>query len=735
MAVFARYGMQLAGKEAVYTGHLENDKKLYVTNSSVMIVGVNGVEFELGIGIINCVMPRDTTVRVSWRAPKQITDDRPELQWSIYVHDLELDLERMYPDKKVRKAAEKTEAPHLAMVIQKTAQSAHTMNTPLPNDYLIMRTGEHLVKTYQGLGIWGTGKFYITNMAVYFVINRTGLVYAMPFELFDGVDYTNDTLKLYTFEPIWIAGHEPSERKHRMTLIRLIGADSQETCDILAKQFKTGGTQEEKQFAEFVNKYGNMTPDQLHKETYTRPADGNYSPMSHYMELLAQRKWGLPPVFEVASWDMQAVRACLCHGISLDVAGDLTKDDAMYRTKLEDWIKEHAIMESKTASIKNDLYSILTENLDKDAAENVRNTNMFLLDDIIKEIAANDILRPSFGPESIKIKKRWADSIRKSIKSNNKLKHLLDTNTDFPNYWSQGEADKILKNSTYQKSVNTLGEMMQKYDPEYLGRIPYSADLYHQSFHDAHEKEALARTRRVYDEWSRTHEVPQFSDATSTEWVEYLIENMDEDKVTAMDSYFGWIPSHFTILRDGITAAKNTAARIERTVLPKGIEQGMLYTDTWRDSEKQMWFTTNPSEAIAETVLATMTHDQCSQKYGFRALAFPESMIEMKHGQPAVYNKDRGVWIILSTVDDEDITKEMYEERIRNDLVYSTRQMQISIMNDGAVRNMTKKELEWANEVFSLGPVLPLGERMRRVMFVILLSGKIPPNHEEMMQI
>lgn len=239
ISAHARLFVQWQGNDILYGGHIKDGRLLYITRESLAILGPGRDDlFDLSVSFIRYVKFTGTEVRIFWRNPKQLHKGRVELKWHIWSCNIDLDIKKMYDGRKERNAAKKTEGKKLATVIINTVQASHTGNTPIPNDCLLMYAGEHLVESYKGESKWGSGKFYISNLGVYFVDDDAGLVFIIPFNIFNGVDLQQDTLKIHYFEPIWIAGQNPSSSTPNVFDVRLRSDNSAKAYEILTTVFK-----------------------------------------------------------------------------------------------------------------------------------------------------------------------------------------------------------------------------------------------------------------------------------------------------------------------------------------------------------------------------------------------------------------------------------------------------------------------------------------------------------------
>lgn len=225
--------MQWDGKDVIYNAKVKENRELYVTSESLAIVTKHEGDFyQMDIKLIRCAQPSGEVVKLFWRRPGYF-DNQPEARWVEGKLELQLDLKKMYPNRKERKVAKKTEANHLAMLIHKTVQQAHTMNIPITNDYLAMHTGEHLVKKYASLSKWGAGNIYITNMGVYFASDEIGLLFNMPFEHINGATLDTVYIKLYFLKTIWV--NPQSNIETDMLTIGVTGDKFTEAYEIISK--------------------------------------------------------------------------------------------------------------------------------------------------------------------------------------------------------------------------------------------------------------------------------------------------------------------------------------------------------------------------------------------------------------------------------------------------------------------------------------------------------------------
>lgn len=225
--------MKWEGNDVIYNCHIKKDVELYVTSEALVAVGKHESGFsQMSIKMIRCALPFGEMIKLFWRRPGRLGGESED-RWIDGKVEFVLDLKKMYPDRKERNNAKKTEATRLAMIILKTAQDAYTGNTPIPNDCLAMHANEHLVKSYKCFAKGAYGKLYITNLGVYFVVNGIGLAFSMSFEYISGATHDAYVIKLYFLVPKWV--NRLSNRDTNTFVIRIMGDGFTEAHETISK--------------------------------------------------------------------------------------------------------------------------------------------------------------------------------------------------------------------------------------------------------------------------------------------------------------------------------------------------------------------------------------------------------------------------------------------------------------------------------------------------------------------
>lgn len=731
--------MNLAtGEQPIYTGRLSKDKELYVTRDSLVVISEEkGKKFETEIGHIRCAFPySDNIVRIYWRTPKQVSAGKPLLSWHRYHQDFELDLKAMFHDKKQRQHAEKTETKNLAGLILQTIQEHHSLNNPNTKGYIAMHTGEYVIGAYEAQCKFGNGELIVTNLGVYFTSFRDGLCLDMPFDMLDAYDNNNKTVKIHYFEPFWEEGYELTTKKNRSIEIRINDEQAQKVCDDIARGFSDGGAQEIRALANYMEKFGNMTPDELFREIHTgKTAEEN--DIGDYMYILAKRKWGEAPTPLIYTWDENTVRACLCTGVPLDAAGGLTDIDRKYRKDITDYSVRGDKLDKELEPLIADFMKIVTENIDEDEKNRVGTTyTCSILDDFLKETVRTGTIAEDFLSETAVKELKWEDDFNKLIVENGLAPMHFERFFKIPPLWSKEEAERILADRDYQTLRKLIREKLEEFDPIHKGVVIPQAATYARTFSAKHMNESVTRSRKIYDEWTKTVGLTEYTDPTVKDWIEYLLEILDEDKEEMRRAHYGAETETFPeMLRKAILESNNTKTMLQRIVIPDGIAKEDIYVDAWYDKARKSWFTTSTYKRIEDTDKAVMTPDMCEQKFATRATVFSEDLIEMKHGFPAVYDDTNKWWVLLSTIPDEKITELMVKEKRCDDsLRYNVQEPNIVILENGDLGPMTEKEFYWTALLADGLEPIPLNERIRRLLFYTACNCVVNLNEADMLQ-
>ena len=707
-------------RNPLYSGHLKGNEELYVKEDSLVVIHEKkGSMFSLELKQIRCAYPvAHDKVRIFWRAPKGIKKTGMS-EWSRFQYDFNLDLKKAFPDKKLRRQAEKTEAKRLANVILHASQKIYTINQPNMKGYLAMHTGEYVMSSYKGQCKFGEGDILITNLGIYFVEYNQGLCFDLPLDLLDSYDHKNKTVKIHYYEPQWKDGYDVSSKKNRKFEVRIKSDTAEKVYDSIKKAFSDGGAKEIRMLEKYTEQFASMTPDEHYAE-YFSGKFGVFKEYDDYLSILAKRVWGVPSTVEVGKKDAEVIFACLCTGIPISVAGGLTEKDkafreetARYHNRFEEYTKQYV-------PLKEDIMELITKNLDEDDTAKVRaQCNPHVVFDTVKELAEKEIMSDSFKPQSL------VDWIEFQKETNEKLiaQKLIDYPYGFKFGWgseifcpwSVEDAKRIVANKDFHSIIEFITELVEKY-PDIS--VFMNGTGYYKTFEGDQMEEIKVRVRRVYDEWCKTNPLSEWTDASDREWVLDTIKNLDEEQLEMKRTQFGEDKTEAELLRDAEMESENTKQRLERSIKPTGIEEHDMYVDAWYDKTKHRWFTTNPYHRIAKTKLAIMTPDACEQKFGHRANVFTEDAVELKHGYPAVYDEEDKWWVILSTISKDKITKEMVDEAYVNQIRYDVVEPKTTIANDGGIAPVTEKEwtLHSLNHEYYGNP-LPLNERIRRLLF------------------
>ena len=721
----------------LYSGHLKKSEELYVKEDTLVVIHEDkGSMFTLDLKEIRCVFPiSPDQVRIFWRAPKNVKKNQPLKEWNRYQKDFDLDLKKSFPDREQRGKALKTEAKRLTNIILDAIQKTHTSNQPNMKGYLAMHTGEYLMSSYKGQCKFGTGDMFITNLGIYFVTFDKGLCFDMPLNILDSYDPNNKTVKIHYYEPQWQDGYDKLSKKNRKFEVRISSDTAETVCDSITKAFSDGGAKEMRVLTEHTAEFGEFTPDQ-HYAAYFEGKVGTFKNYNDYLSILAKKKWGIPPTSEIKYSDSKAVLACLCAKIPLKIAGELTEKDKAFREETIRYNDRFVEFSKHYTPLRDDIMEIITKNLDDEETAKVKECHPNVTFDTIKELAEREIIVNSFKPQSLV---NWIQ-LQKDINE----KVIAQRSVDCPNGfdfnwnseifcpWSVDEAKRIVADKDFHAIIEHIESLEEEYSDIDLS---INAGVHFKTFEGEQCNETKLRVRRVYDEWCKTNPLSEWTDASNRKWVQDTISKLDEEKLEMQRQHFDQETTTIENLRDAEMESENTKTRLERSIKPKGIAEKDIYVDAWHDEEKHRWFTTNPYFRITETEMSIMTPDACDQKFGYRAKVFTDDTIELKHGYPAVYNEEMKWWVLLSTISEDKITKEMVKDKWDDKLRYNIVESNIVITNNGTLSPQTEREffLNTENNEEE-GRLLPLGERIRRLLFVGMTAFMVAVTEEDKKQ-
>lgn len=711
----------------LYTGYLK-DAELYINNDMLQIAHKEHELFTLDLGHLRCAAPiSGDTVRIFWRIHSNEDYSGDNTHHNIpqnnnrYQYDIKLDIRRMFSDKKQRRLAYKTESKKLANILLDISQKKHKIKEPNKIGYLAMHAQEHIIESFDGECRFGKGTLLLTNLGVYFVTYH-GLCFEMPLDIMDSHYAKNKTVTIHYFEPTWREdGYDKHNKKHRKIEIRIKGDTAQAVSDGIAKVYSDSGAQEARQLSVLTERFGLMSADELYFEYYDGGKhNDSVRPIHNYISLLAKKQWGTPTTQEVADSDEAVIRVCLFTGTPIDIAGDLTDKDRQFREDTITYHEQYIEYKKQFDVLWKDVASLLTANMSEEDIAAVLKCNPYVILDTIIEFAKTGKISDDFVPESLmqwqQYKKETDDSIISQQLSDYPygVESVYDEGILCP--WSIDDAKTIVANPDFLAMVNTVTSLNQKYGM----RIYENSRLFAKTFERTQRYEISLRVRRVYDYWCKTNNLQNLNlyDTEDT-WIQFVLGNLNVAKLEAYQRHFG----HETVitdeLRDAEMASQNTLTRLERAVKPQGIPDCDIYTDAWYDKAKRLWFTTNPYPRILESGLQTMNFAECEQKFGYRATVFSDGVVKLKHGYPAVYDKDKGWWVLLCAIWDKMLTQRLVnDKRIRDTLRYSNVEPVVSIADDGSLAYETEGEYVLESIINDKHKkALPINERIKRFIF------------------
>ncbi len=310
----------------------------------------------------------------------------------------------------------------------------------------------------------------------------------------------------------------------------------------------------------------------------------------------------------------------------------------------------------------------------------------------------------------------------KEFKRETNAKIIAQESIDYPNGlkfewtddvfcpWSLDDAKRIVSDKDFVSILDAIISLNAEY-----GDIDkfMPGPMYSKTFEITQYREVLLRIRRVYDHWCISH-LPNKCTNKNRNWIQYVINNVNMQNQELFTNHHDEKQTAMDVIRTAESESQNTKTRLERIIIPKKIPACDIYADAWHDKSKHVWFTTNPFFRISDPDIHIMNPDECEQKYGFRAMAFPENMVHLKHGYPAIYNESGGWWVLLCTIHDEQITAEMVNEKfVCYTLSYEVSEPSLTLGNDGVFVYMTEQEYI----LDTLDHRLPFNERVRRLIF------------------
>lgn len=708
--------------KTLYSGHLKKDNKLYVSDTSLVVINnKKGNVFELTLGAIRCAYPTGhDTVKIFWRAEKAMNERF--VGWYMYNKEFKLDLKKSFPDKTERKQAEKTQAKKLANVLLHAIQKNHKNNEPNMKGYVAMHDDEYVlgVDSIDYYDLDG-GKVIITNMGIYFVGERKGLILDLPMDFLESYDVeTKSIIKLHYYEPTWQPGYDRIYKNNCNIEIALSEKNADAVYETINKSFTNSGTQIIRTLKDFKDKFGSIPHDQLYKE-FCKGKEGDHNEYDVYLHLLAEKKWGQPSTPAVQELDRDVIRACQYTGISTDVVGDLSDFEKSERIVVKEYVKNYEECMKRYTPLLEDINKIITQNLNDDDTKTISEfQKLNITHDVLIELVTKGEVLETFEPESLLRWRSWSNNVNKAI--------CYAGSPNFPNgvffkwhyeahcFWTVDDAKRILEDKDYIAIRETMERLRKEFSTTVVELEPFT---FAAMFHRKSQHEMLGKSNLIYKEWCKTHPLNENIDHNDNSWVEYIIENLDEERGEIEATFKNREMTAIETLRDLVRRSDIIKNTLERTVKPKNIPDDDIYVDAWHDKAKHRWFTTNEYFKINEAELHVITPEACEQKYGYKAFVYSEDAVQMKHGYPAIYDEKNKEWILLSTINEEVLTYDMvFDKRNNNTLTYELIEPHISFGNSGVMNCWTERENFLGTQHNTNGTLFPLNERIRRFLFI-----------------
>ena len=711
----------------LYTGYLKDQMEMCVNDDAITVLHKADRVFELDTGAVRCALPVSSdTVRIFWRSRK---DDSAECQ-KRYRHDFRLDLKKMSRIAAAAAAAVKTryrgreeaEAQRLSRILVEAAQKRHGITMQDVAEPLAMHAGEQTVQTWDAECRFGRGTMFLTNFGIYFVANKKGLCIDMSLDVLDSYHVDNKTVTIYYFEPQWKDGYDDASKEERKAEIRIRDGAVHAVCLSIAKVYGDSDAREARRMAVLAEQFGAMTADQMYNEYF---ADGKIGemdrPVNEYVGMLAKKRWGVPTTQEVADCDAAVIRACIFTGIPADVAGEMTEADRKIREDTVEYNAKYIKYKKDFDVLRQEMIGIAAANLsDADHRKVMFQCNPYVVCDTIVEMAEKGCIAESFQPESLTEWQRFKSRVNEEIMQ--QQLYDLPSGIDFkwgddifcP--WDLQDAKRIAENRDFLDICKAIKLLNERYGPI---RVYSVSALFSKRFERRQKKEIALRVRRVYDHWCKTNPADtDLKDATDGRWVQHVQDRLDESRLERHQRYFGLEKTVLEEIADAHAESQNTETRLQRAIKPMGVPGCDMYEDAWHDVAKQLWFTTNPYFRISDTDMQVIGVEHCEQKFGYRAIAFSEDVVELCHGLPAIYDGDSGWWVLLCTVRDARLTAGMVDEkRVHDTLRYNVAQPAVSIADDGSIVHETDGEYILEKDDGKMGTHLPFHERVRRLIF------------------
>jgi len=561
----------------------------------------------------------------------------------------------------------------------------NTQNTASENKRLFLFSGEKIIKQVNCTTRKFEGIFYVTNLGLYLEDHSNGLAFEMPYSMYHKSGLHNNTVVIQYNEM-----HDDGSIKVHEFQVRP-DSDSNGLALAIKKQYNSSNANSEHDFESLKSMFGNLSGEELRQILYKKPShstpkitpqttwadysfsntDDNSYNLQKYIGYLADKKWGdtRPKVkwCYCSSWfakdtlfGQRASALVGCHINGENRKRILDDPEKFYTEKGHmEWhqgadfhFRQYEMMLVKAALFADVSLDVIGGHTDE---------YLSMMEKFQKDF--------DYHREAEMSLVEWHNKME-SFKE--KIKNAKDKD-DYIKITKSPEYVKCVEQHTEYKKIRS--QYTDKKDSHYNswdGKVEFdfNSTYWEKTYRDSTLKEFHTVLRKIYDEWKKNIPLQDFTDDVDFSWLQYCLENVP---YTTKDMAF------FTNAKDDIRASLARSDGVKKSLesfrVPDEIPpEDIFSSDCWHDKKKKMWFSRCELAEKAVSV-ATISNDDAARKWGYFALGFDESLVELKHGIPAIsipYDvfpnekvPEEKRYILLSYVREDQITPQMEKDRFR----------------------------------------------------------------------
>ena len=635
---------------------------------------------------------------------------------------------------------------------------------------IVLAPGERIVGTHVGVR-WprGRGDVCVTDRGVYLVDPAKGLCVDLPLEMFEGCTVSNRTVSVRYSENA--AGGKEGEGGRGAAAsieLRVPGAGAKALAADMDRAYAACGAAGARRLAELEGRFARLTPRGLLEEArgwaergWEEEGEGEGEEgggggsrggggeLGEYAGLLAAWAWGAPPAPGARTYDRRVAAACILAGLPVEAAGGMTGRDARLHEAMRRHAEARAEYEARMRPLLAGLFEMQAGGLpERERRRLLAVPHWRIIHEVIEEAARTGRRTDaSFVPPTARRYEMLAADVgaRMLPRNGGGGGGRVDRTADAmhpPCPWTAGEAARILDRHGYAEAVGECDRTRARYGMLDIVSPLVLSLLAGRALRD----EARVRAMRAYRAWAagagaggdgRERAAPPLADPYDYSWIRHLVASTPAEADEMIRASRGMDGSPMAALREAHARSLEARARISGAVVPPSIPRGGVHYDAWYDPAQGAWMSANPLAQVASSPLAALGPDECERLHGVRAAAFDASDVSMRHGMPAVAAQGAGggggggAMVLLPTVPDSAVTREMVVDKELGALAYAPAEPGMCVSNEGLLCPYTHAEYaavcgspraampegsearEWA----AGSAVLPLPERLRRFEF------------------